>query len=145
MNLFQKAIQENRLAEFALGLNEFFIPDREYGDHWVLAAWQQHILPMLQEDKNLEAKILDMLSSMLNSNLTTEEIKTNLLLYHLHVFYYDMKNGNLNLSDFLSSQTEKFMFQIEKTKQLNSEENNLEKNQKIDFAIDLIRRNGGLR
>ncbi len=145
MNLFQKAILENRLTEFGLGLNDFFIPDREYGDHWVLAAWQQHIIPILEEDKNIEAKILDMLSSILNTKLATEEIKTNMLLYHLHVFYYELKNGKLNSSDFLSSQTEKFMIQIEHMRQLNSEENNLQKNQKIDFAINLIKQNGGLR
>ena len=145
MNLFQKAIEENRLTEFALGLNEFFIPDREYGDHWVLAAWQRHIIPILEEDKKVEAKILDMLSSLLNTDLAREETKTNLLLYHLHIFYYEMKNGRLNSTDFLASQTEKFMLQIKKMKQLNSEENYLEKNQKIDFAIDLIRKNGGLK
>jgi hypothetical protein len=145
MNLFQKAIEENRLLEFALGLNEFFIPDREYGDHWVLIAWQQHIIPLLHDDKNAEAKILEMISSIPDTELVSEEIKTSLLLYHLHVFYYEMKNGKLPSFDFLTSKTEKFTFQIEKMKLLNSSENNHEKNQKIDFVIDLIKQNGGLR
>jgi hypothetical protein len=45
MNSFEKAIKKSELLKFALGLDEYFIMDREYGEHWVLGAWQSHILP----------------------------------------------------------------------------------------------------
>jgi hypothetical protein len=48
MNLFQKAIENNELLNFALGKNEYFIADRDFGEHSVLNSWINNILPLIE-------------------------------------------------------------------------------------------------
>lgn len=144
-NLFEKAISENKLDEFAIELNDYFIADREYGGHWVLASWQQYIIELLNSDKKIEEYVIQMFNRLIESNLINNEIKTNLLLYHLHVYYYSLVNKKINGSDILETLEDKIINEIELTKTKNKSVNEEQKNDKLNFAIELIKKNGGLK
>lgn len=90
INLFEQAIQKNELFNFASGQNGYFISDREYGGHLVLGSWINYILPFyLNNDETyVNIYIQKMLKEILESNSLDINAKNELLLYHLHVYYY---------------------------------------------------------
>lgn len=97
MNLFEEAIKKDELFEFAQGKNQYFILDREYGEHWIHSSWVNHILPLINEqgEDNLNPQILNLFKSILNSEILELEKKGDLILYHLHVYYYLRNDGKI--------------------------------------------------
>lgn len=97
MNLFEKAIEKGELLNFALGKNEYFIVDREYGEHSVLSSWINHILPIsiTKGEEYVRGKITQMMTEVISSKFLNEQQKAENILYHLHVYYYLGSEGKL--------------------------------------------------
>lgn len=143
INLFGVAIAKDELLKFALGRDEYFIADRDYGDHSVIISWTSHILPLI-ELKGLHyvnKQIENMFCILLNSNLD-ETVKNESLLYHLHVYYYLDSECRIK-AEKLSSLNQKIFGSLDKyltsLKAKNDPKENAVKN-----AINLIRSRGGL-
>jgi hypothetical protein len=113
-NLFEQAIEKNELLEFALGKEEYFVVDREYGEHSVINTWINYILPLI-DSKGIEyvdEAIENLFKTLLMANID-EPIKNETLLYHLHVYYYlhsqsrivaqSLKNLNSSIEDSLNA------------------------------------------
>ncbi len=137
-NLFEKAIFEDKLEEYAIGINEYFISDREHGGHWVLGSWKQHIIKLLNTDEKIKDDIIKMFICLIESNRITNSEKINLLLYHLHVYYYLSINNEIKITDFLDIIEDRIINEINKAKQEGL-------NDKIDYSVELIKKNGGLK
>ena len=101
MNLFQKAIEKNELLKFALGKNEYFIADRDFGDHSVLNSWINNILPLVESKGQIyvDEAIEKMLTEILFSVQITSEEKNENLLYQLHVYYYFKHENRIKAKD----------------------------------------------
>lgn len=79
MNLFEQAIEKNGLLDFALGKHEYFIIDRDYGEHSVISSWLNYILSSIiagdsdfndrfQKGKSLATDRLDDWKAICGSN-----------------------------------------------------------------------------
>jgi hypothetical protein len=97
MNLFEIAINKGELLSFALGKEDYFIPDRDYGDHSILFSWTSFILPVsvLKGNQYIKEIIVKMLKEVLLSNSLSKQQKAGNILYHLHVYYYLDNEGKL--------------------------------------------------
>ncbi|SNA80404.1 hypothetical protein [Flavobacterium psychrophilum] len=110
MNLFEKAVNTGELLKFALGQGEYFILDREYDGHWIHGSWINYILPYINEKEEVIANIdiLNLFKSILNAKDIDLEKKGDVLLYHLHVYYYQKQEGKIN-SDALGEINEELL------------------------------------
>jgi hypothetical protein len=90
MNLFEEAIKKEELLNFVIGQDEYFIPDRDYGEYWVLMAWKTSIIPYKVE--NGESLTNDSIVLMIDELIAAEGISMNkkidFCLHHLYVYYY---------------------------------------------------------
>jgi len=100
MNLFERAIKKNELLDFAQGLDEYYVLDRQYDEHSVLLSYKQNILPFLSNKKASEG-IQKMFLELVQSDDIEKQAKNELLVYHLHVYYYLRKTGEITDSDSL--------------------------------------------
>jgi hypothetical protein len=48
-NLFEVAIEKNELSQFFLGKGEYFVKNREFGDHWPYGSYKYYLEPYLKE------------------------------------------------------------------------------------------------
>jgi len=142
MNLFEKAIINGDLLNFAIGKGEYYIMDREYGEHSIFSSWSTQILPFytINRDFHFKEILIKMLNQVLFSSILNNQEKAETILYHLHVYYY------------LDSQNK---LKADSLKELNFEVNacfekylsSVSNSQKIDVfknAIKLIQSRGGL-
>jgi len=51
-NKFKKALKNNEINDFINGKGEYFILDREYGDHSTLGSYKLYVEPYLLENNN---------------------------------------------------------------------------------------------
>lgn len=143
MNLFEQAIIKGELLQFAIGKDEYFIADRDYGGHSVISSWITYILPLI-EKKGLEfinKKIEEMFRVLLNSDLNNQ-IKNESLLYHLHVYYYLNREGRIQATKMTSINPQilsSLNIYIEYLKRNNDPKENVIRN-----ALNLIQSRGGL-
>jgi hypothetical protein len=144
-NLFLLAIDKAELVDFALGNGDYFIADREYGVHWVLGSWLYHILPVINDLKNIRQILNEMLSRLIDERNISIEVKNDTLVYHLHVFYYLRKEKRIKGEDFFSDLNLKINDVFNSTKHYLINSGQQSKIESLDFAIDLIKRNGGLK
>lgn len=88
-NLFEKAISNNELLNFALGKNEYLMLDRDYGIHSPIIAWTSHIIPLLEKKSNefVNDKIEDMFKAIVMSE-NDNQTKSQLIINHLFSYYY---------------------------------------------------------
>ena len=142
MNLFETAIEKRELLDFSLGKDDYFIVDREYGEHSILASWTNHIVPVsvIKGDKYVKGKVIEMMSKVTSSNILNEQQKAENILYHLHVYYYLGFEGKLKTYSL-----EEINLEIEKCFS-NYLKSISDKNKIENFkrAIDLIKSRGGL-
>lgn len=142
-NLFEQAIEKNELLEFALGKEEYFVVDREYGEHSVINAWINYILPLI-DSKGIEyvdEAIENLFKTLLMTNID-DPVKNENLLYHLHVYYY-LHSQNRIVAQSLKNLNSAI------TNSLNTYIDNLEKNHDSKASafintIKLIQSRGGL-
>ena len=143
MNLFEQAISKNELLNFALGKNEYFLADRDYGDHSVIMSWNNNVLPII-ETKGMDyinSKIKEMILELLESNIH-ELIKNESLLYHLHVYYYLDSQGRIKADNLISMNQRILKSLNDYVALLHS--NNDSKANAITNAINVIQSRGGL-
>jgi hypothetical protein len=95
-NLFEQAIAQGELLKFALGKDEYFMADRDYGDHSVINSWISCILPLIEKDgmSFVNDRIEEMFQALLDADIDSNT-KSDSLLYHLHVYYYLNNEGRL--------------------------------------------------
>lgn len=143
MNLFEQAIEKKELVDFALGKNEYFAPDRDYGDHSILISWTNNILPLIEFRgiDYLNEKIKEMMLELLESEIP-ESVKNECLLYHLHVYYYLASEGRIKADD-LSPLNQRFLKSLNNYVFLLRSRNDT-KASAIENAINLIKLRGGL-
>jgi hypothetical protein len=48
VNLFEKAISRQEYIQFFFGENEYFVLDREVGEHWPYGSFNNHIIPYIE-------------------------------------------------------------------------------------------------
>lgn len=144
MNLFEEAIKKGELLQFATGKDKYFILDREYGEHWIHGSWVNYILPLINErgEEIINPQILNLFKSILGSESLDIEKKGDILLYHLHIYYYQKHEGkiqsdaltiiNTELQHFLDSYMDYLV--ITKSSKIGAVQN----------AIDIIKSRGGL-
>lgn len=142
MNLFEKAIDKAELLNFSLGKDDYFIVDREYGEHSILFSWTNHILPVyfIKGGEYVKENVIEMIREVISSNLLNKQEKAENILYHLHVYYYLGSEGKLKAYSL-----EEVNLEIEKCfsnflKSI-SDDNKIEN---FKRAIDLIKSRGGL-
>ena|SRR5690554_306786 len=143
MNLFEQAIEKKELVDFALGKNEYFVADRDYGDHSILISWTNNILPLIgiKGIDYVNEKIKKMMLELLESD-TAESVKNESLLYHLHVYYYLDSEGRIKADD-LSPLNQRFLKSLNAYVFLLRSRNDTKANA-IENAINLIKLRGGL-
>jgi len=144
INLFEQAISNSELLDFAFGKNEYFIPDREYGGHWILASWNNFILPLF-ESKGPDY-VNEYIRKMFDEIICVNEIdypdKFENLLYHLHVYYYLMSENKIH-----SDAIRKLNSRINESLNVylkNLIDNKSEITSAVQNAIGLIKSRGGL-
>lgn len=143
-NLFESAASKNELLNFALGRNEYFMPERDYGDHSVINSWICHILPLI-ETKGYEfinEKIKEMFKAILNDKSLNSALKNEIILYHLHVYYYLASENRIkaqNLKELNSKILDSLNLYVNELIQ-----NNKPKAEIISNSINLIKSRGGL-
>jgi hypothetical protein len=147
-NLFEKAISSQELADFALGKGDYYVIDREYGEHWISGSWLQYILPHIDkiDKQTANDEIIRMFNALLNYKKITIEEKIFQLLQHLHVFYYLKSTGKID-PDFSIIDIEiKINKQVDAYREILMNETKLinEKSDRMDQLIDLIKRRGGM-
>lgn len=143
INLFEQAITKSELLKFAIGKYEYFVPDRDCGDHSVIISWTNNVLPLI-DIKGLDyvnEKIEKMIFELLNCNLD-EEIKNEVLLYHLHVYYYLDSEGRIKAQKLVSL-NKKTLDSLDRYMSSLKEKNDPKENA-IQNAINLILSRGGL-
>lgn len=144
INLFIEAIEKDELCEFALGLNDYFILDRENGGHWVLLSWEKYILSCiaLNGEKKTSIHINTMLKCLVNAGNYDIEQRIDALLYHVHVYFYNKKEGKIKmnmLEEHADEIKESFKNYFVYLKRKNKQKLN-----QVMNAIKIIKRNGGL-
>lgn len=144
MNLFEQAIEKNEFLDFALGKHEYFVLDRDYGEHSVIGSWLNYILPLIEIKgiNYVNEGIETMFKKIIESNEITEQVKNENLLYHLHTYYYLDSEKRLKalLSKYLSELMENILTSyLDKLKKSNDN-----KYQAFANAINLIKSRGGL-
>lgn len=93
-NLFQKAIENKNLLDFALGNSEYYLIDRENGTHWILGIWLYHIIPCLEKAEGIK-EINNMFDLLLFTNVPESiELNDNLLM-HTYTYVSLLKNGRV--------------------------------------------------
>lgn len=140
--LFETAIKENKLLEFARGKGKYFLQDREYEEHWVLGSWINYIEPIYLLDKELCKRGLRMMfHELINAENNVDLVIEN-LLYHVYVAYYLISEGRMQdtlaiLKEIESDIGEKI--NVYKTHSSSSQSN------EIDTSIKMIKGKGGLK
>ena len=143
MNLFEQAIAKDELLQFALGKDEYFLADRDYGDHSVINSWTTSVLPLI-EKRGLEFvndKIEEMFRVLINSDLDAQ-IKNESILYHLHVYYYLNGEGRIRACKMTSINSQ-LLFSLNLYIDC-LKNNNDSKENAIRNALSLIQSRGGL-
>lgn len=143
MNLFEQAITKDELLQFALGKDEYFLADRDYGDHSVINSWTTYILPLI-EKRGLEFinnKIEEMFRVLLNSDLDNQ-VKNESILYHLYVYYYLNGEGRIRACK-MTSINPQLVFSLNLYIDY-LKKNNDPKENAIRNALNLIQSRGGL-
>lgn len=144
MNLFEHAIEKHELLKFALGNDEYFVADREYGDHSVLNSWIFYILPLIEKKGSdyVNNSIELMIKEILNSKDINDKIRNENLLYHLHVYYYLNSEKRIyakqlsNLNQQIENSLNEYLKLLKR--------NNDPKEKAILNALNLIKSRGGL-
>jgi hypothetical protein len=144
MNLFEQAIAKNELLDFALGKHEYFVVDRDYGEHSVIGSWINFILPLIEiKGTDYINEVIElMFKKIIESNKITDQEKNENLLYHLHTYYYlDSENRfKALMPKYLSDLLENMLtLYLSKLKESNDAKYNAFAN-----AIDVIKFRGGL-
>ncbi len=90
MNLFEQAIEKSELLNFALGKDEYFVVDRDYGTHSVISSWINYILPLCKTKGSdyVNIAIEEMITQLVKAIEIEEPERNENLLYQLHVYYY---------------------------------------------------------
>ncbi len=143
INLFEQAITKNELFEFAIGKGEYFILDREYGEHWIHGSWVNFILPFIKDKGELKSNkyILGLFESIIDSDLELEK-KGDILVYHLHVYYYFKTEQKLHTDALKGADNKLRIFLLEYYSYLINI--NKAKSETVKNAINLIKSRGGL-
>lgn len=82
-NKFKKALLEDKVSEFILGEDEFFVLDREIGIHWPLGSYKKYIETYLF-DKNenyMEENIWNIIIQSFNKSKDQNAFMDNLIAY----------------------------------------------------------------
>ncbi|WP_321322220.1 hypothetical protein [Labilibaculum sp.] len=144
-NYFIEAVDEKELVDFSTGKGKYFISDREFGGHWILGSWLNFILPLL-ETRSIETK--EHLKSMFKELMIYPEIelieKSEILLYHLHIYYYLRKENRIQGVDFLDILVSDISHTLDEAKIFCVKYNKLDTLAQIKSSINLIQGNGGL-
>lgn len=145
-NLFSRAIARDELLEFATGQGEYFIVDREWGDHWVLGAWRNHILPHSATADDGASSLKKMFSLLLNAEMKPAA-KMYCILYHLYVYYLFRRGrriGFFMLPASLEKRIVEWMKSNEAVLHSSHSSNIVEQPEKLRELIQGIQANRGL-
>ena len=145
VNLFEQALDKDELFDFAMGEGKYFIRDREYGEHWVLKSWLDHIVPFVHTiDYDRGQNSINALFESLVRGFKNKSQRHEILLkilYHVYVFYYARDEDRLN-DNFIIEAEPKITSLIDSYK---AERIGAKSNLKsIDIAIAQIKKKGGL-
>lgn len=145
MNLFENAIQKNELLKFVLGKDEYFSLDREYGEHSVFNSWNENIISLFSQKgaKYVNDAIEKMFEEILYSTDIDEQTKNEILLYHLHVYYYLNSEHKIEASPLIKLNAKIEVSLNNYIQTLNEEKN--PKEAAFVNAINLIKSRGGLK
>jgi len=94
-NKFKKAIEMNELTAFFLGKDNYFIPDRDYGDHSVIQSWNSYILPFIEINPNNTFFVGEMFEEVLRKITNCNADIENYVTYHLFVYYSKIFHGKI--------------------------------------------------
>jgi hypothetical protein len=138
--LFQKTHESGELGWFASGQQEYFKLDREHGEHWVLGSWKEEILPAAKkyDPEELQLLLCQMLSDLTKNESISEQVRLDLFLYHLSVFYYLKCEGHFSSDFFANCNFDICSYISDAVKRHNTPE-------KVRSAIAQIQKRGGLK
>ncbi|QCK14824.1 ankyrin repeat domain-containing protein [Mangrovivirga cuniculi] len=142
MNQFIKAVENNELTEFSLGLNSYYLQDPQIDEHWILGQWKKFIIPAIENDPELENSVIQMLKSLIKNKEHDLEERVESLLYHLYVYFYfkDQKVINFEIEEItenINAFVEEYFNYLNKSK-------NATKLNELSSSIESIKRKGGL-
>lgn len=143
VNLFEQAVKKGELLDFALGKGEYFLADREWGEHWVLGTWLYQLVPYCSKIGSYQpAK--DMLLELLFSAAVPIDVKLESILYHVYVFYYLKSENRILSSDIVKDMEPEIINTIEKHLSSLEKENRKDQLDKLYQSISSIVKRGGL-
>jgi len=136
-NKFEKAVKDGALVDFFLGNGEYFIPDRDYGDHSAILSWNNYIIPYLENNVTKIGTIEEMfLEVLLNEEIDPLE-KEKFLTYHLFIYYTFRKENKIS-----KLEKECTIVELAKVFYMNFFRD-FGKREEIICALDLIKQRGG--
>jgi len=146
-NLFEKALFKSELLEFGMGLGEYFIRDIQYDEHWVLGAWQKHIIPLINSlDLDIaQSYLIKLFLELIYKEAGDKYERVIKVLYHLYVFYYMIDNNKIDTKISLIAIEYEINAFFEKEITNLIQQNDLSKLQNIKIAISQIKKRGGLK
>lgn len=144
INLFEQAINKNEFLDFALGKNEYFIIDRDYGEHSVIGSWINYILPLTKVKKKayIEQAIQLMFYNIIEGKNISEQEKNENLLNHLFTYYYLLSEKRIHeisfnlLNIFIENLFNSYILLLKEKKD--------SKLSAFENAIEIIKSRGGL-
>lgn len=143
MNKFEKAVKNSQLLDFALGRKDYFIHDREYGEHSVIQSYTKFILPLLAKNTpKINESINEMFKELSSTSSVDKTIKYEFLLNHLHVYYYLRKEGKISNDDALKSLDKSICEKLNRYVQATKNDKSLAY---FSPSIKTIIKNGGLK
>lgn len=142
-NKFLSAIERDELADFSIGKGKYFIADPEYGEHWVLGAWLYHIIPAIEQDKDLEKYILELINALIDENSFSVDKKIEYLLYHVYVFYYLLSEKRIKTVDIIKDLEFKVHSEIVKARIYYRSVEEESAIRQLDSTVKLIKAKGG--
>lgn len=144
-NDFIKAIDNQELVDFSIGKGNYFLPDREYGGHWILGSWLNSILPLLNESNtDIQEHLITMLQELIYSTDIPVIEKSENLLSHLYVFYYLRKENRIPDLDIFDTLLPDISLFLDKVKEDCIANNQLDTLTQMKNTINMIQNNGGL-
>lgn len=144
MNLFEEAIEKKELLEFAIGKGKYYVVDRDYGSHSIIGSWINYILPLV-ETKGVgyvNNSIENMIKELTFAENIENDIRNEMLLNHLHVYYYLVEEKRVVAINMIKLNTEIqhiFDLYLDELEKLNDS-----KITAIKDTIALIKSRGGL-
>lgn len=143
-NLFEQAIARKELLKFALGEDEYLVPDRDGNDeHWVLGSWNQSVMELHDDHAAAcAAGVTSMFSSLVGNSPAATATRVWPLTDHLGQYWAQRHGGWLQFE--LGRIAEPIAAAVDAERgRCRRGESDVDFNT-IEMAIRQIQRNGGL-